>query len=61
MAGRLFGNKPLFEPINDGLLLIETLGTNFCEIWTKIKIFIQENAFENLVFTMVPFFSAWRC
>ena len=34
---------------NAGILLIGPLGTNFGEIWIEINIFIQENAFENVV------------
>ena len=40
---------------NAGILLIQTLGTNFSEILGKIhSIFIQETAFENVVCLRVP-------
>ena len=34
---------------NDGILLIWALGNNFNEIFINIYIFIQENAFENVI------------
>ena len=46
MACHLFGAKPLSEP----MLPYGPLGTKFSEIWTQNSvIFIQENAFENVV------------
>ena len=37
------------------LLSIEPLGTNFSEIWLQYKLFIHENAYENVVCAMAPF------
>ena len=43
---------------NDGILLIGPLGTNFGEILSEIHTFsIQENVFENVVWTMVSILS----
>ena len=47
---------------NAGILLIWTLGTNFSEILREKKcIFIQENAFENVVWNMTAFLSRPQC
>ena len=43
---------------NAGILLIQTLGTNFCKIHT---FFIQENAFENVICEMVAILSWPQC
>ena len=56
MACRLDGAKPLFEPML--ILWLGPLGTNFSEILIEIhfnrksNIFIQENAFQNVVCEM---------
>ena len=55
MAWHLVGAKPLPEieamlESRAGILLIGPLGTNLCEILIEVSyIFIQENAFENVV------------
>ena len=47
---------------NDGILLIGPLGTNFSEILIEIyNVFIQENAFENVVCEMVAILSRFQC
>ena len=47
---------------NAGILLIQTLGTNFSEIRKQNSyIFIQEKAFENVVCEMVPVLSQPQC
>ena len=60
MACRLFSTKPLSEPVL-GLLSIGPLGTNFSEIfYQNTKLFIQENASENIVFEKVAILSRAR-
>ena len=47
---------------NDGLLLIEPLGTNFSEYLNKItKIIIQENTFENVIYKITAMLSQPQC
>ena len=48
---------------NAGILLIRTVGTNFSEILIKRNsyIFIQENAFENIVSEIVAILSRPQC
>ena len=46
---------------NAGILLIGPLGTNFSEIFIKMDIFIQENAFENVVWKMAAILSRPQC
>ena len=44
----------------DGILLIQTLGTNFCEILREIHTFSVKNAFENVVCEMAAIsFRPW--
>ena len=43
--------------INDGILLIGPLGTNLSEILIDFYIFIQENAFETVVWKMAAVLS----
>ena len=43
---------------NDGIILIRILGTNFSEI---LSIFIQENAFENVICEMASILSRPQC
>ena len=41
-----------------GIFLIEPLGTNFsANLYTNLYIFIQENAFENVIWKMVAILS----
>ena len=44
-----------------GILLIWHLGTNFNEISIEIKFFIQENAFESVVWEMTAMLSRPQC
>ena len=46
---------------NDGILFIGPLGTNFSEISIEIHTFIQENAFENVVWIMAAILSQPQC
>ena len=46
---------------NAGILLIRSLGTNCIEILIEIHIFIQENAFENVVWKMAAILSGPQC
>ena len=48
--------------IKAGILLIQTLGTNFSEILNKVHTFvIQENAFENVVCKMMAILFQPKC
>ena len=49
MACRMFCAKPLPNRPNVHLLLIGHLRTNFSDIFIKCKLFIQENAFQNVI------------
>ena len=51
MAYRLFGTKPLSEPMVPHC----QLDSYFNEILFEIQVFIQENLFENVVGKMAPF------
>ena len=46
---------------NAGILLIWTLGTNFSEILRKIYKFIQEKAFQNVVWKIAAILSQPQC
>ena len=60
MACRLFGTKPLPQPMI--FFLITPLVINFNEIWIKIQTyFIQENAFENDVCKMAAILYRPQC
>ena len=60
MASRLFGAKPLSEPVLV-YLSIGSLGKNFNEILTKIQNFIHENASENIVCERAAILSRPQC
>ena len=53
---RLVGAKPYIQT-NAWIFLIWHFGANFSEIWIEIHIFIQENAFENVVCKMAAILS----
>ena len=45
-----------------GILLIQSLGTNLCEILCEIHtFFIKENAFENVICAMAAILSRPQC
>ena len=46
---------------NAGILLIRTLGTKFSEVLSELKIFIQENAFENGICKMASILPRPHC
>ena len=46
---------------NAGILLIEPLGTNFSEILFEIHIFLQVNAFEQVICKMAAILSRPQC
>ena len=46
---------------NDGILLIEPLGTKFCEILIAIHTFSLKNKFENVVCEMAAILSRLQC
>ena len=46
---------------NDGILLFRPVGRNFSEIYRNLYIFIQENAFENVVWKMATILSRPQC
>ena len=51
------GRRKAIILINDGILLIGPLGTNFSELLIEIQPFIQEKAFESVVCEMVAILS----
>ena len=59
---RLFGAKPLSEPMLHKLLLTGHLGTNFSGIFYRnSNLFIEENTFENAVCKMEAMLSRRQC
>ena len=46
---------------NGGILLIETLGTNFNDIWIEMQTFYSRNAFKNVVCETAAILSHARC
>ena len=61
MACRLFGTKPLPEPVlTYSLSYISFSGTNFFEIWINIQNF-KENLFENVVCKIAAILSRPHC
>ena len=61
MACRLIGAKPLSKPMLEGILLIRTLETNFNTLKRNSYIFIQENAFDNVICDMSAISSRPQC
>ena len=60
--GLLTGQRQAIIWTNAGILLIGTLGTNFSEISNQMSfIFIQENAYENVVWKMAAILSQPEC
>ena len=55
--GLLLGQRHAIIWTNAGILLLRPLGTNLREILIKTYIFIQENAFENVILKMVAILS----
>ena len=55
----MFGNKPLIEPMLTYFQL-NASGQTSVKFWSKYKIFINENAFENVICEMTTILAMGR-